>query len=108
MIIRAKSSARYQYQSFSLFLCIHGRRAASEGIAGEAADVGQVQSLEDEQLQAYMQDDQPMLTAVQAAATTYQVGKKSTSIELTAMIHMEKHMSASELGNTAMCGWMRP
>ena len=48
--------------------------AASEGIAGEAADVGQVQSLEDEQLQAYMQDDQPMLTAVQAAATTYQVG----------------------------------
>ena len=76
MIIRAKSSARYQYQSFSLFLCIHGRRAASEGIAGEAADVGQVQSLEDEQLQAYMQDDQPMLTAVQAAATTYQVGEK--------------------------------
>lgn len=57
-------------------MCIHGRRAASEGIAGEAADVGQVQSLEDEQLQAYMQDDQPMLTAVQAAATTYQVGKK--------------------------------
>ena len=48
--------------------------AASEGIAGEAADVGQVQSLEDDQLQAYMQDDQPMLTAVQAAATTYQVG----------------------------------
>ena len=38
--------------------------------------MGQVQSLEDEQLQAYMQDDQPMLTAVQAAATTYQVGEK--------------------------------
>ena len=51
-------------------------QAATEGTAGEAADVGQVQSLEDEQLQAYMQDDQPMLTAVQAAATTYQVGKK--------------------------------
>lgn len=83
-------------------------QAATEGTAGEAADVGQVQSLEDDQLQAYMQDDQPMLTAVQAAATTYQVGEKSTSIELTAMIHMEKHMSASELGNTAMCGWMRP
>ena len=49
-------------------------QAATEGTAGEAADVGQVQSLEDEQLQAYMQDDQPMLTAVQAAATTYQVG----------------------------------
>ena len=49
-------------------------QTATEGIAGEAADVGQVQSLEDEQLQAYMQDDQPMLTAVQAAATTYQVG----------------------------------
>ena len=48
--------------------------AAAEETAGEAADVGQVQSLEDEQLQAYMQDDQPMLTAVQAAATTYQVG----------------------------------
>ena len=27
--IRAKSSARYQYQSFSLFLCIHGRRATA-------------------------------------------------------------------------------
>ena len=51
-------------------------QAATEGTAGEAADVGQVQSLEDDQLQAYMQDDQPMLTAVQAAATTYQVGKK--------------------------------
>ena len=51
-------------------------QAATEGIAGEAADVGQVQSLEDDQLQAYMQDDQPMLTAVQAAATTYQVGEK--------------------------------
>ena len=51
-------------------------QAATEGTAGEAADVGQVQSLEDEQLQAYMQDDQPMLTAVQAAATTYQVGEK--------------------------------
>ncbi|MBE5685541.1 MAG: hypothetical protein EGQ94_08430 [Ruminococcus sp.] len=50
--------------------------AAAEETAGEAADVGQVQSLEDEQLQAYMQDDQPMLTAVQAAATTYQVGGK--------------------------------
>ena len=50
--------------------------AAAEETAGEAADVGQVQSLEDEQLQAYMQDDQPMLTAVQAAATTYQVGEK--------------------------------
>ena len=48
--------------------------ASAEGTAGEAADVGQVQSLEDDQLQAYMQDDQPMLTAVQAAATTYQVG----------------------------------
>ena len=48
--------------------------AAAEETVGEAADVGQVQSLEDEQLQAYMQDDQPMLTAVQAAATTYQVG----------------------------------
>ena len=51
-------------------------QAATEGTAGEAADVGQVQSLEDEQLQAYMQDDQPMLTAVQAVATTYQVGEK--------------------------------
>ena len=51
-------------------------QAATEGIAGEAADVGQVQSLEDDQLQAYMQDDQPMLTAVQAAATTYQVGEE--------------------------------
>ena len=51
-------------------------QAATEGTAGEAADVGQVQSLEDDQLQAYMQDDQPMLTAVQAAATTYQVGEK--------------------------------
>ena len=50
--------------------------AAAEETAGEAADVGQVQILEDEQLQAYMQDDQPMLTAVQAAATTYQVGEK--------------------------------
>ena len=50
--------------------------AAAEETAGEAADVGQVQSLEDKQLQAYMQDDQPMLTAVQAAATTYQVGEK--------------------------------
>ena len=50
--------------------------AAAEETAGEAADVGQVQSLEDEQLQAYMQDDQPMLTAVQAAATTYRVGEK--------------------------------
>ena len=50
--------------------------AAAEETAGEAADVGQVQSLEDEQLQTYMQDDQPMLTAVQAAATTYQVGEK--------------------------------
>lgn len=50
--------------------------AAAEGTAGEAADVGQVQSLEDDQLQAYMQDDQPMLTAVQAAATTYQVGEE--------------------------------
>ena len=50
--------------------------AAAEETAGEAADVGQVQSLEDEQLQAYMQDDQPMLTAVQAAATTYQVGEE--------------------------------
>ena len=49
---------------------------AAEGTVGEAADVGQVQSLEDDQLQAYMQDDQPMLTAVQAATTTYQVGKK--------------------------------
>jgi len=27
--IRAKSSARYQYQSFSLFLCIHGRQTAA-------------------------------------------------------------------------------
>ena len=51
-------------------------QAATEGTAGEAADVGQVQSLEDDQLQAYMQDDQPMLTAVQAAANTYQVGEK--------------------------------
>ena len=51
-------------------------QAATEETAGEAADVGQVQSLEDDQLQAYMQDDQPMLTAVQAAATTYQVGEK--------------------------------
>ena len=51
-------------------------QAATEGTAGEAADVGQVQSLEDDQLQAYMQDDQPMLTAVQAVATTYQVGEK--------------------------------
>ena len=51
-------------------------QAATEGTAGEAADVGQVQSLEDDQLQAYMQGDQPMLTAVQAAATTYQVGEK--------------------------------
>ena len=51
-------------------------QAATEGTAGEAAAVGQVQSLEDEQLQAYMQDDQPMLTAVQAAANTYQVGEK--------------------------------
>ncbi|SCI23010.1 Fibronectin type III domain [uncultured Blautia sp.] len=51
-------------------------QAATEGTAGEAADVGQVQSLEDDQLQAYMQDDQPMLTAVQAAATIYQVGEK--------------------------------
>lgn len=51
-------------------------QAATEGTAGEAADVGQVQSLEDDQLQAYMQDDQSMLTAVQAAATTYQVGEK--------------------------------
>ena len=51
-------------------------QAATEGTVGEAADVGQVQSLEDDQLQAYMQDDQPMLTAVQAAATTYQVGEK--------------------------------
>ena len=50
--------------------------AAAEETEGEAADVGQVQILEDEQLQAYMQDDQPMLTAVQAAATTYQVGEK--------------------------------
>ena len=50
--------------------------AAAEETEGEAADVGQVQSLEDEQLQTYMQDDQPMLTAVQAAATTYQVGEK--------------------------------
>ena len=50
--------------------------AAAEGTAGEAADVGQVQSLENDQLQAYMQDDQPMLTAVQAAATTYQVGEE--------------------------------
>ena len=50
--------------------------AAAEETAGEAAAVGQVQSLEDEQLQAYMQDDQPMLTAVQAAANTYQVGEK--------------------------------
>ena len=50
--------------------------AAAGETAGEAADVGQVQSLEDEQLQAYMQDDQPMLTAVQAAATTYRVGEK--------------------------------
>ena len=50
--------------------------AAAEETAGEAADVGQVQILEDEQLQTYMQDDQPMLTAVQAAATTYQVGEK--------------------------------
>ena len=50
--------------------------AAAEETAGEAADVGQVQSLEDEQLQAYMQDDQPMLTAVQTAATTYQVGEE--------------------------------
>ena len=50
--------------------------AAAEGTAGEAADVGQVQSLEDDQLQAYMQDDQPMLTAVQAAATTYEVDDK--------------------------------
>ena len=50
--------------------------AAAEETAGEAADVGQVQSLEDDQLQAYMQDDQPRLTAVQAAATTYQVGEK--------------------------------
>ena len=51
-------------------------QAATEETAGEAADVGQVQSLEDDQLQSYMQDDQPMLTAVQAAATTYQVGEK--------------------------------
>ena len=51
-------------------------QAATEGTAGEAADVGQVQSLEDDQLQAYMQDDQLMLTAVQAVATTYQVGEK--------------------------------
>ena len=50
--------------------------AAAGETAGEAADVGQVQSLEDEQLQAYMQDDQPMLTAVQAVVTTYQVGEK--------------------------------
>ena len=50
--------------------------AAAEGIAGEAADVGQVQSLEDEQLQASVQANQPMLTAVQAAATTYQVGEE--------------------------------
>ena len=50
--------------------------AAAEGTAGEAADVGQVLSLEDDQLQAYMQDDQPMLTAVQAVVTTYQVGEK--------------------------------
>lgn len=50
--------------------------AAAGETAGEAADVGQVQSLEDGQLQAYMQDDQPMLTAVQAAATTYRVGEK--------------------------------
>ena len=50
--------------------------AAAEETAGEAADVGQVQSLEDDQLQAYMQDDQPMLTAVQAAATIYRVGEK--------------------------------
>ena len=50
--------------------------AAAEETAGEAAAVGQVQILEDEQLQAYMQDDQPMLTAVQAAATTYRVGEK--------------------------------
>ena len=50
--------------------------AAAEETAGEAADVGQVQILQDEQLQTYMQDDQPMLTAVQAAATTYQVGEK--------------------------------
>ena len=50
--------------------------AAAEETAGEAADAGQVQIREDEQLQAYMQDDQPMLTAVQAAATTYRVGEK--------------------------------
>ena len=50
--------------------------ASAEGTAGEAADVGQVLSLEDEQLQASVQDDQSMLTAVQAAATTYQVGEK--------------------------------
>ena len=42
--------------------------------------MGQVQSLEDEQLQAYMQDDQPMLTAVQAASTTYQVGEKKVHL----------------------------
>ena len=41
--------------------------AAAEGTAGEAADVGQVQIL---------QDDQSMLTAVQAAATTYEVDDK--------------------------------
>ena len=55
---------------------VSAQAAAAEGTAGEAADVGQVQSLEDEQLQAYMQDDQPMLTAVQAVVTTYQVGEK--------------------------------
>ena len=55
---------------------VSAQAAAAEETAGEAADVGQVQSLEDEQLQTYMQDDQPMLTAVQAAATTYQVGEK--------------------------------
>ena len=50
--------------------------ASAEGTAGEAADVGQVLSLEDEQLQASVQDDQSMLTAVQAAATTYEVDDK--------------------------------
>ena len=50
--------------------------ASAEGTAGEAADVGQVLSLEDEQLQASVQDDQSMLIAVQAAATTYEVDDK--------------------------------
>ena len=52
-----------------------GSDASAQAAAAEET-AGQVQILEDEQLQAYMQDDQPMLTAVQAAATTYQVGEK--------------------------------